>query len=234
MSSADKLHFKADWCTYAAAKYAVETWHYSKRMPMPPLARVGAWEAGKFIGCVLFGRGANQHLGTPYGLTATECAELVRVALTRHVVPVTRVVAVAIKFLKKQSPGLRLIVSFADPSQGHHGGIYQGGNWIYAGDSEPQWEYLHQGRWKHQREVTSGAFGGTRALVSYNDLPKRLSAGKHRYLMPLDCEMRERVAHLAKPYPKRAGTSTRSGAPAEVGGATPTPALQTAKGAVDA
>lgn len=126
-STAPKPALRLDWCTHAAAKYAVETWHYSKRMPMPPLVRVGVWEGGKFIGCVLFGRGANASLGSPYGLNQTQCAELVRVAMTTHVVPVTRVVALAIKFLAKHSPGLRLVVSFADPSRGHHGGIYQGG-----------------------------------------------------------------------------------------------------------
>jgi hypothetical protein len=97
-------------------------------MPMPPLVRVGVWEDGKFVGCVLFGRGASSSLGSPYGLDQTQCAELVRVAMTTHVNPVTRVVSLAIKFLAKHSPGLRLIVSFADPSQGHHGGVsHEGG-----------------------------------------------------------------------------------------------------------
>jgi hypothetical protein len=51
--------------------------------------------------------------------------------------------------------------------------------------------------------------------------------GKHRYLMPLDNEMRQRILPLAKPYPKRAGSDTKDTAghhPAE-GGSTPTPAL---------
>jgi len=41
--------------------------------------------------------------------------------------------------------------------------------------------------------------------------------GKHKYLMPLDAEMRAKIAPLAKPYPKRersigidaAGTTSR-------------------------
>lgn len=227
-STAPKPALRLDWCTHAAAKYAVENWHYSKRMPMPPLVRVGVWEGGKFIGCVLFGRGANASLGSPYSLDQTQCAELVRVAMTSHVVPVTRVVALAIKFLAKHSPGLRLVVSFADPSRGHHGGIYQGGNWTYAGTSLPEWEYLHNGRWKHSREMRGGAFGNTPVLSDYSGLPKRQSPGKHRYLMPLDDAMRAQIAPLAKPYPKRsacAGTSTRDGTTVAVGGATPTPAL---------
>lgn len=226
-SAASKPTLRLDWCTHAAAKYAVENWHYSKRMPMPPLVRVGAWEDGKFIGCVLFGRGASSSLGSPYGLDQTQCAELVRVAMTTHVNPVTRVVSLAIKFLARHSPGLRLIVSFADPSQGHHGGVYQGGNWTYAGMSEGDCEYLHEGRWKHSRAMRV-TFGKALALQDYKGLPRRETSGKHRYLMPLDDEMRARIAPLAKPYPKRsncAGTSTRDGTPVAVGGATPTPAL---------
>jgi hypothetical protein len=198
-----KAALRVDWATHAAAKYAVETWHYSKRLPMPPLVRVGVWENDKFIGVVLFGRGASPHLGAPYGLTQLECCELVRVALTAHETPVSRIVAIAMRFLKKSNPGLRLIVSFADSSQGHHGGIYQAGNWTYAGRSAGSIEFYHDGRWKHNREVSGGAFGGARKIADPSKLPQRKTEGKYRYLMPLDDEMRKRVAPLSQPYPKR-------------------------------
>jgi len=35
--------------------------------------------------------------------------------------------------LKKHAKGLKLVVSYADFNQGHHGGIYQATNWIYVG-----------------------------------------------------------------------------------------------------
>jgi len=197
-----RVELKLDWCTHEAATYAVMHWHYSKRMPMPPLVRVGVWESGKFIGCVLFGRGASTHLGAPYGLTQLECCELVRIALTKHTTPVSRIVKLAIKLLRENSPGLRLIVSFADANQGHHGGIYQAGNWLYLGKSAASVEYFHEGRWKHQREVSGGAFGGERKIADASGLPKRRTDGKHRYVMPLDERMRERLAPHALPYPK--------------------------------
>jgi len=225
---ARKPVLKLDWCSHAAAKYAVEHWHYSRRMPMPPIVSIGVWEDGAYVGCVLFSRGANAQLGAPYGLSMTECAELVRIAITSHTTPVTRIVSVALKFLRSNSPGLRLLVSYADPSEGHHGGIYQGGGWVYSGRSSDSKQYKHEGRWKHSREVTSGAFGGSRAVANYQALPSRVVPGKHRYLMPLDAAMRAQIAPLAKPYPKRlcAVPSTPPGAPERVGGATPTTALQ--------
>ena len=125
MSSRPEL--KLDWCGHDAAKYAVEHWHYSECLPAGKLLKVGVWEAGLFIGAVIFSRGANNNLGRPFSLAQVEIAELTRIALTKHCAPVTRIVSIAFQFLRKNSPGLRLIVSYADPLKGHHGGIYQGG-----------------------------------------------------------------------------------------------------------
>ena len=50
---------------------------------------------------------------------------------------------------------------------------------------------------------------------------------KHKYLMPLDAEMKKQILPLSKPYPKRAGSDT-SDTPAfqaGEGGSLPTPAL---------
>jgi hypothetical protein len=118
-----KTVLKIDWATHQAAKYAVENWHYSESMPAGKLVKVGAWENGKFIGVVLFGRGANNNIGKPYGLSQTAACELVRIALTKHITPVSKIAAIAMRFLKANSPGLRLIISYADPLQGHHWGI---------------------------------------------------------------------------------------------------------------
>lgn len=222
------MSLRLDWCSHAAATYAVEHWHYSRRLPLGPLVKIGVWETGAYIGCVLFARGTSPGLGRRYGLEQTEVCELVRVALTHHSAPVSRIVAVALKMLKRANPGLRLVVSFADPDQGHLGGIYQAGNWFYCGTSNPEYQFFHDGRWKHRREITSGAFGRPRKVRDYSRLLKRLTPGKHRYLIPLDGEMRARIAPLAKPYPKRPASvesDTASIQDAE-GGARPTAGLQ--------
>ncbi|HOD08044.1 MAG TPA: hypothetical protein PKG98_08110, partial [Myxococcota bacterium] len=51
---------------------------------------------------------------------------------------------------------------------------------------------------------------------------------KHKYVYPLDREMRERILPLAQPYPKRAGTIDVDGPATHAGqgGSSPTPALQ--------
>jgi len=185
-------------------------WHYSKRMPLGRLVKVGVWERGDFIGVVIFGRGASSDLGTPYGLKINEICELVRVALAEHETTVSRVVALAMRMLKKSNPGLRLVVSFADPDKGHHGGIYQAGGWVYTGRTGTDTLYLYNGRWVHSRSFRTGngrggAFSthGALARVDKSTLQSRVPPPKFRYLMPLDHAMRKQIVSLAKPYPKR-------------------------------
>lgn len=204
MSKSDLL---IDWATHDAARYACEKWHYSGCMPAGKLVKVGVWEQGRFIGVVLFGRGANNNMSSAYDLTQNEACELVRIALTDHAAYVSRIVRLAVVFLRQQSPGLKLIVSYADPEQDHHGGIYQAGNWIYSGPSQAQRELLIDGKFVHKRSATA-RYGTAspdkiKELTGKTDVEYGPVSWKHIYLMPLTAEIRERVAGLAKPYPKR-------------------------------
>lgn len=203
-----KADLRVDWATAQAAKYACENWHYSRCVPVFKCVRVGVWEAGVFVGVVLFGQGATPEIGSPYGLPQTEICELTRVALTKHKTQVSRIIALALRFLKRQCPGLRLVVSFADSGQGHHGGIYQAGGWIYAGGAETH-AFKVNGVIIHPKSLHSKYGKGGQSIpwlrANVDPNAERIVAGfKHRYLMPLDAEMREQIAHLAKPYPKRA------------------------------
>lgn len=220
MNSSDKPVLKVAPCSHEAAKYAVENWHYSEVLPAGKLFKIGAWEDDKFIGAVIFSYGANNNIGKPYNLKQTEVCELVRVALCSHVWPVSRIMRFALKMLKQHNQGTRLCVSYADPLQGHHGGVYQATGWIYAGSSRAQQEVMYKGKVMHKR--TANALFGT-----IKGMEKSHVMWKHKYLMPLDADMRERILPLSKPYPKRAGSSSvehpTSGG--EAGGSIPTPAL---------
>ena len=142
-----------DWCSYDAAKWAVEHWHYSRIMPSGKLARLGVWEDGAFIGAVVFGTGANFHLAEPFGLERLEVCELVRVALRAHATPVSRILSIAIRILTRKMPGIRLIVSYADTAQGHIGKIYQASNWTYIGVSDTSVKFRIRGKVLHSRTV---------------------------------------------------------------------------------
>jgi hypothetical protein len=229
-----KVDLRLDWVGHDAAKFAVEHWHYSRSMPTPPVIKIGVWEDGKFIGCVLFSRGATNNLGKPYGLTNTEVCELTRVALTVHHSAVSRILAIAIKMLAQKEDGLRLIVSFADTEQQHHGGIYQASNWLYSGMTAGYDKFRDKsGRIWHPRQVSATGYkrqyGDYRRVPKINDWERVPVGGKHRYLYPLDDDMRRQIEPLRKPYPKRLPANEAiQDAPGDqsgMGGASPTRSL---------
>lgn len=219
-----------DFCTHEAAKHAVMRWHYSRRMPKSKLVRIGVWEDNKFSGAVIYGIGANRNLARPFGLQDTEVCELVRVALApgrRH--PTSQVVAVSLKLLKRQSPGLRLVVSYADLGEGHLGTIYQAGGWLYLGTSEQGYLKIH-GRIVHPRTVYDryGPGGQSVPWLRSNVDPnaERVEmAPKLKYVFPLDKAMRRQLAPQALPYPKTAAEVTPGDTPSSQlgeGGSSPT------------
>jgi hypothetical protein len=214
------MTLRLDWASREAAEYACRHWHYSRTLPSSRLIVVGVWElpnsapdlgwqngSDAFRGVVTFSRGATPAIGSPYGLTQTEICELTRIALREHETPVSRIVAIALKMLKRRCPGLRLVVSYAAGEQGHHGGVYQAGGWIYVGAMESH-GFIVKGAFRHARSLTAryGLGGGTEAwLRAHLDPDARKIRGlvRHKYLMPFDAEMRAKTAPLAKPYPKR-------------------------------
>jgi hypothetical protein len=232
----NKADLKLDWCSHEAAKYAVEKWHYSGRVPKSKLAKVGVWESGKFVGCVIFGVGATPEIAKPFGLVATQVVELVRVALSNHRAAVSRIIAIALKIVHKANPGLRVVVSFADSSQGHHGGIYQAGGWAFVGSQEYH-AYRILGEIVHPRTCYDRYGVGGQSIpwlkANVDAKAERIANGiKHKYVMPLDAEMKARIEPLRQPYPKRE-RSADSGTPGNQpggGGATPTRSLQTPGG----
>mgnify|MGYP001584518233 CR=1 FL=1 len=225
------VDLKMDWASHKAAKFACENWHYSKCLPIGKMVKVGVWESGKYIGCVIFSRGTARHLGTAYGQTQETCVELTRVALKAHKSPVSRILSISLKFLKKSNPKLQLVVSFAAKSENHHGGIYQATNWIYTGETAVDVDAVYKGRRVPSRTINQVAqdMKTTKADLELNGIISDVRFNsKHRYLMPLNAKLRGSLQLLSKPYPKRVG-SVESDTPAiqaGEGGANPTSTLQ--------
>jgi len=230
-------------CEHKAARFAVEHWHYSKTMPVGRLVTLGVWEDGAFVGAVVYGRGANVDLGSFIGLGQDECCELVRVALKpSHATKTSKVLAVSLRVFRKLNIGIKAVVSFADPEQKHKGCIYQATNWHFVGLSQTTTQHYLGGRWVHNREATSGAFGGVKRYTKeqIDKAPKRQTLPKIKYVYCFDPDLQAKVAAMSKPYseidkafpvgyfPSRVGGASRS-TPADHagdGGAIPTPTLE--------
>ena len=223
------MSLQLDWCSFQAAEVACKKWHYSHSIPTGKIVKIGVWEDGKFIGVVLFSRGATPMIGSPYGLKQTEVCELTRVALTEHKTPVSRIIAIAIRMLKKFAPGLRLIVSYADLDQGHSGGIYKAGNWIYEGvnNAGGRGGIIVHGKRYHPKTVHSmyGTGGQPIAWLRENIDPNAhavVTRGKHKFSMPLDDEMRAALKPKSKPYMRGKQSDVAVGFQPTEGGSTPT------------
>jgi hypothetical protein len=199
------MTLRLDWAGYDAATYACQHWHYSRAVPAGRLIVIGVWEGDAFKGVVIFSRGATPRIGSPYGLTQLEVCELTRIALRAHEAPVSRIVAVALRMLRRRCPGMRLVISYAAGEQGHHGGVYQAGGWIYEGPKDTYTIEL-RGERRHARSIGSRYGRHDLEWLRENVDPDAKAVRglvRHKYLMPLDDMMRAAVAPLAKPYPKR-------------------------------
>lgn len=206
-----KTDLRLDFCEHRAARWAVEHWYYRREMPVGKLVKIGVWERGEFSGVVIFGMGASNALGKRWGLAGTEVCELARVALKPdHGCQVSRVLRVAVAMLRRQSPGIRAIVSFADP-RFHHGGVYRASGWIYTGQTAPDRQYVDRyGVTHHSRGVKERGWDRTLGgRIIRVPKPSECSViripGKHRYVMPLDADMRVKLAAFAQKPPSRPG-----------------------------
>lgn len=227
---AKKSELRLAWVDAATGKKAVEAWHYSKSYPMPPLTNVGVWEGATFVGVIVFAHGGNYRAGAQYGMRIGEVVELVRVAMRPHSCQVSRCIRIALAMLKKSSPGVRLVVSYADPVQGHGGGIYKAGGWFFVGSTPASFEYRVGSRRIQKRAFTGANFGGARMALPHGAV-KVAVPGKLKFLMPLDQEAKALILPSALPYLK--SPSSIADAPPDQGGdggSGPTGGLQTSDG----
>jgi len=191
---AERSDLVLDFATSEATRFACSRFHYSRSTPTPPLVLFGVWEAGDFRGVVVFSRGASAAIGSPFGLSQREVCELTRVALHEHSAPVSRIVAVALRLLRRHSPGVRLVVSYADPAQGHVGTIYQAGGWTYLGQMKPVTYFRDPtGRVWHPRMVSASGwrrvYGEPRPVVRPDECERVPMPGKHKYARALDSSL---------------------------------------------
>ena len=181
-----------------AVNYALLNFHYAKTVA--PRAHDNAYSVfnnqGEWCGVICFGMGATPQIGSPYGLKQGEAIELIRVALNGKQEMTSKVVALGLRLLKKHSPLVKLVVSYADKGQEHKGTIYQATNWYYVGSSVSSGtEYLINGKWRHAKSIKPHIKKVAK---------KRRSSGKNKYLFPLDKSLLPLCNKLKKPYPKKA------------------------------
>ena len=193
---------RLDYCNNKAAKHAVMRWHYSAgRCPPSSLVQNRRVGIGPIRRCNSLRRRGEQAYRAAIQIERyADVCELVRVALApasarKH--PTSKCVAISLRMLKRQSPGLRLVVSYADAGQGHVGTIYQATNWIFIGAATQSYLKI-KGKVVHPRTLYDryGPGGQSLPWLRKNVDPNAQrvkQAMKLKYIMPLDQEMREKL-----------------------------------------
>ncbi|GAH07184.1 unnamed protein product, partial [marine sediment metagenome] len=94
-------------------------------------------------------------------------------------------IALALKYVEKVHKR-DVIISFADPSQGHSGCIYQATNWIYCGLASQTggYQYYFDGKWQHPRSTVAkyGTREHNKILGLYPNIKFKKIPRKHRYI----------------------------------------------------
>lgn len=198
-------HFRVG--DFQAAAELVEQFHYSHRMAAN-VQLVGTWhETGG-----LFGDYGPAIAAVVFSLPPTRWSEPVW-ELSRLVrnddasLTLSGLISQAMSYMKRARP-VDLVVSFADFTQGHHGGIYQACSWNYAGKRDRRMDgvivggVFVPGRSSNSRWGTSSpsrlAEKGIEAEPHYDE-------GKYLYWRSLNKEgdrKAERLALQKLPYPK--------------------------------
>ena len=224
------MSLRLGFCSREAATFAVKAWHYSHSMPSGRLVCIGAWEFERYIGCLIFGRGASSEIGSPFSLGQEQICELCRIALSDHQTPVSRILAIAIRLLRKQSPKLKAIISYSDPEHGHDGrGVYAAAGWTFIGCTNRESLIRLNGRLQHPRTVASRYRTRSISWLRQNvdgDAAHVRTAPKYRYCLALDDAVRQLLVTRILPYPERQKTAGPCMNHAGLAGAMPSLPLQ--------
>lgn len=210
MTQIDKSEIEMYVLDYQTAKKIITENHYSHTMPCCELA-LGFYISHRLNCVIVFGQSATSRMAK--SLPSSNYWELVRLFSFdwggKNIE--SYCIGKALKYIE-QNCNKDVIVSFADPSQGHVGGIYQATNWLYCGltDLTGGYTYFFDGKWQHPRSTV--AQYGTRKhadilrinpTVKFKRIPR-----KHRYIYLLGSrakqrELSARLKYLVLPYPKK-------------------------------
>jgi hypothetical protein len=200
-----------------SARPFVASYHYSRTMPDATREVFAGYFPGSVLaGFVVFGMGAgkNQYTRLLPDLADGEYRELSRLWSPDGMPTNTesRLISAAIR----QLIGVRLVISYADPSQGHNGAIYQATNFVYLGQTdggerlvdesgqEVHSKLLSVYRMRHPR-MADWPSKDIAEHFGFRPIP---NPSKHRYAYAIRPEDRAVLAAMAQPYPRAVAASS--------------------------
>ncbi|PVV82559.1 DNA methyltransferase [Dehalogenimonas alkenigignens] len=192
---------------FVAAKALLVKHHYLHSMPGGTRLAFGVLKDDRLLGALTFGAGPANAYRLVANAAPDDCLTLSRLWLSDEL-PAnseSRVMGIALSALKKHTD-FKFIVSYADPSQGHLGTIYQATGWTYTGLSEamPMFD-LGDGRVRHSRSLSHSLGSHSIRYFEEQGLEVKVvpQSRKHRYIYFLDLNCRDQLTVPVYPYPKK-------------------------------
>ena len=189
------------------AKQLLVREHYLHSMPGGTMLSFGAFHGTRFVGALTLGVGPKEGHRLISNSRNEDCATLTRFWMD-DAMPAnceSRVLGIVLRSLRRHT-GLKFILSYADPSQGHIGTIYQAAGWIYTGLSSAASLYdIGDGVARHSRSL--GHAYGSHSVRHFADhgiaVTVLRQTPRHRYLYPIDKSCANRLRVAVMPYPKK-------------------------------
>ena len=190
----------------AIAKSLIVRHHYLHSLPGGTQLAFGVFLGQRLTGAGIFGVGPFNAPSLVEGAVANDCLTLTRLWLSDELPrnSESRVLGLVLRALRRRTQ-VKFLLSYADRSRGHVGGVYQATNWLYTGLSEAMPLYdVGDGHLHHSRSL-SHAYG-THSVAHFAhhgvDVRRVPQQRKHRYVYFLDPAWRSRLKVHVLPYPK--------------------------------
>ena len=191
-----------------AVNWLVQKFHYSHR-PIPSRNIVLAVSFHPKSAMGFDGTDGPAHAGCLFTLPSArmwqgKCIELLRLVRRDDYQgpPLTQLISFGIRKLKEKKAA-DLLVSFADSSFGHHGGIYQACSWFYGGQRKRSLDGFQVGKVFMPRRTCFSTFGTSSLpglLEKFKGRSVRIKphydTGKYLYWKPLNKEGKRTAEQL--------------------------------------
>ncbi len=181
--------------------------HYLRSMPAAPRRCYGVFLDGVLHGGVVFTSGARNGHRLLAAANPQDVVTLARLWLSDDL-PTnseSRVLGVVLRDLRRTTTW-KLLLSYADPTAGHVGMIYQATGWTYLGQTPVEsYVRLPDGRLHHKRSIYTKYGSNSITHLRATGVPARREfvGGKHRYVYVLDPAWRWRLRAIPELTPPR-------------------------------
>lgn len=211
-----KDRFKVSPIAYQVAKPFIQQKHYTGTMgnykvayglfDTEQMTRVGLLDEPKLVGVITYGHITYKDIAQAIfeGGTSQNCWEFTRMAVDDDCdCPRTYFISQTIRDIRRNYKQIKCLVSFADMTQNHHGGVYQAASWTYCGKVKGSYHYMKGDNRVHKRSVFTKAIKEGRKEKEYaitEGYEKIKEKIKFRYIFPLDRRIKLKVKKMK--YPK--------------------------------